>query len=75
MRAHEKKKKKKTVVPSRKKDPMLIKAGLKKLEEILADRQNPQYTAATRLAGKGDLSIGRTSPLLYHQPKGAKPDT
>ena len=53
LRAHEKKKKKKTVVPSRKKDPLLIKVGLKKLEEILADRQNPQYTAADSSGWEG----------------------
>ena len=69
------KKKKTVVVSSRKKDPLHMKDGLKKLEEILADRQNPHYTAATRIAGKGDSSIGRTSPLLYHHPKGAEPDT
>lgn len=56
-------------MPSRKKDPMHLKDNLKRLEEILSERQNPSYAAATRLAGKGSASVGRTSPLLYHQPK------
>lgn len=66
LRAHDKKKKK--VVGKRKKDPFSIKPTLKRLEEIVVERQSMSHNVASRIAGKGSPAVGRTSPLLYHQP-------